>query len=98
FYEYVVGGRTEAVNPGAVGTKWALHYVLRLPGGAALTLFLGLFAEKETPADPLGPLFEKTFATRIAEADDFYRSITIAPLNEAERGGIRKPRAGLLWA
>ena len=98
FHEYVVGGRTDAVNPAGIGTKAALHYVLRLPAGAAHTVSLRLFAEKETPADPLGPLFERTFATRIAEADDFYRAITIAPLNEAERGVIRQAAAGLLWS
>jgi hypothetical protein len=98
FHEYVVRGRTDAVNPAGIGTKAALHYVLRLPAGAAHTVSLRLFAEKETPADPLGSLFEKTFATRIAEADDFYRTITIAPLNEAERGVIRQAAAGLLWS
>jgi len=98
FHEYVVGGRTDAVNPAGIGTKAALHYVLRLPAGAAHTVSLRLFAEKETPADPLGPLFEKTFATRIAEADDFYRTITIATLNQAERGVIRQAAAGLLWS
>ena len=98
FHEYVVGGRTDAVNPAGVGTKAALHYVLRLPAGSAHTVSLRLFAEKETPADPLGALFEEIFATRIAEADDFYRAITIAPLNRAERGVIRQAAAGLLWS
>src|SRR5436190_5023970 len=98
FHEYVVGGRTDAVNPAGVGTKAALHYVLRLPAGAAHTVSLRLFAEKETPVNPLGSLFEKTFATRIAEADEFYRTITIAPLDEAERGVIRQAAAGLLWS
>jgi hypothetical protein len=68
FHEYVVGGRTDAINPAGIGTKAALHYVLRIPAGAAHTVSLRLFAEKETPADPLGSFFEKTFATRIAEA------------------------------
>src|SRR5947207_12398236 len=49
FHEYVVGGRTDAVNPAGVGTKAALHYVLRLPAGAAHTVSLRLFAEKENP-------------------------------------------------
>jgi Glycosyl hydrolase family 63 C-terminal domain len=98
FHEYVVGGRMDAVNPAGIGTKAALHYVLRLPAGAVHTVSLRLFAEKEILADPLGPLFEKTFAIRIAEADDFYRTITIAPVNEAERGVIRQAAAGLLWS
>ena len=98
FHEYVVGGRTDAVNPAGVGTKAALHYVLRLPAGAAHTVSLRLFAEKETPVDPLGSSFEQIFATRIAEADDFYRTITIEALNEAERGVIRQAAAGLLWS
>jgi len=98
FHEYVVGGRTDAVNPAGVGTKAALQYVLRLPAGAAHTVSLRLFAEKETPVDPLGSSFEQIFATRIAEADDFYRTITIEALNEAERGVIRQAAAGLLWS
>jgi hypothetical protein len=98
FHEYVVAGKTDAVNPAGIGTKAALHYVLRLPAGGAHTVSLRLFAEKETPADPLGSLFETTFATRIAEADDFYRAIILAPLNEPERGVIRQAAAGLLWS
>src|SRR5947207_15473707 len=53
---------------------------------------------RKTPVDPLGSSVEQIFATRIAEADDFHRTITIEALNEAERGVIRQAAAGLLWS
>src|SRR5439155_17402801 len=96
FHEYVVGGRTDGVNPAGVGTKAALHYVLRLPAGAAHTVSLRLFAEKETPVDPLGSSFEQIFATRIVEADDFCHSFTIDALYVVERVVIHQAVSSLL--
>src|SRR5262249_51408724 len=38
FHEYVVSGRTQAVNPARTGTKAAAHYILALPGRRAQTI------------------------------------------------------------
>ena len=73
FDEYVVHGRTEAVSPEARGTKAAAHYVLQIAAGAEITVPMRLFAEEEAPPQPFGPDFDRVFAQRIAEADEFYR-------------------------
>ena len=33
FHEYVIAGKSEAVNPAKTGTKAAAHYVLDVPAG-----------------------------------------------------------------
>ena len=97
FHEYVIHGRTGAVNPANTGTKAALHYVLQIPAGASQTITLRLFAEKESPSDPLGPDFEAIFATRIQEKEAFYRSLTRARLDDTEFNVVRQAAAGMLW-
>jgi len=41
FHEFLIHGRTEAVNPSQVGTKAAALYQLQIPAGAALTDVVG---------------------------------------------------------
>ena len=98
FHEYVVHGKTAAVNPAMTGTKAALHYVLHIPAGETQTVSLRLFSEKESPAEPLGASFEKIFTDRIGETCAYYDSIVLAKLNDAERNVIHQAAAGLLWS
>jgi hypothetical protein len=42
FHSYVVGGKTDAVNPASTGTKAAAHYVLTVAAGAETTIELRL--------------------------------------------------------
>jgi len=98
FHEYVIRGRTEAVNPEGIGTKAAPHYVLRIPAAGAQLIRLRLFAEDERPERPLGPDFDEIFAVRIREAEEFYTSVYSSKLNPAERQVVRQGYAGLLWS
>ena len=52
--DYVVHGRTDAVNPAGVGTKAAAHYVVELPAGGQVVLRLRLSAEAESPGQAFG--------------------------------------------
>ena len=94
FHDYVVSGKQEAVNPARIGTKAAAHYRLEIParGSQAVRLHLSLKA----PSDPFNT-FDKTFAVRVAEANEFYDRITPASLNEDERRVHRQALAGMLW-
>jgi hypothetical protein len=98
FHEYVIHDRCEAVNPANAGTKAAAHYVHEVPAGGNLVVQLRLFAEKEAPPDPLGPEFRRTFADRIAEADQFYRNRIPDNLTLEETRVARQAYAGLLWS
>jgi len=98
FHEVVVHGRREAVNPEAVGTKAAAHYRLRVPAGGSVALRLRLCAAGE-PSPNLRPAeFDRTFARRIEEADEFYSGLLPESLGDPERQVQRQAYAGLLWS
>ncbi len=98
FNEYLVHGKTSAVNPANTGTKAALHYALRVPAGGIQTISLRLFAETEAPTDPFGPSFEQTFDARVNDMHAFYDSAFIAKFSDSERDVVRQAAAGLLWS
>ena len=98
FNEYVVHGRTSAVNPANTGTKAALHYVLQVPAGDTQTISLRLFAETEAPTDSFGPSFEQIFDARVNDMHAFYDSTFNAKLSDSERDVVRQAAAGLLWS
>ena len=98
FHEVVVHGRSDAVNPENTGTKACALYRLEVPAGAGITLRFRLSAEDEAPEEPFGDGFEKVFADRIREADDYYSALLPEHLPEEERRIARQGYAGLLWS
>jgi len=98
FGEYVVGGRKEAVCPEGKGTKAAGRYHLRVDAGQTAVLRLRLFAADGGVEDePLGDDFERTFRTRIAEADEFYGEVIPSGLPGEAAAVMRQAYAGLLF-
>ena len=95
FHEYVVSGGQTAVNPRASGTKAAAYYRLTVPAGGSQVIRLRL--SKELAADPLRT-FDKTFAARLEDANEFYERITPRSLSEDERRVHRQALAGMLWS
>ena len=81
---------SEAVNPAKTGTKAAAHYVLDVPAGGSQTVRLRLAAAETKNA--FGG-FDKTFKSRIADADEFYDRIAPNALNEDRAPGA-PPGAG----
>jgi hypothetical protein len=63
FHEYIVRGRRNAASVNGAGTRAAAHYIVRVPAGAPQTVKLRLFAEKESPAQPLEGTFDQIFDT-----------------------------------
>jgi hypothetical protein len=98
FHDYVIGGRTQAVNPDERGTKTAALYVLDVPAGGQAVVRLRLVAAGEAGARPaFGKAFDRVFADRIREADAFYAARTPADLTSEEQAIVRQANAGLLW-
>jgi hypothetical protein len=95
FHEYVVSGKREAVNPSAVGTKAAAHYHVEVPAGGNRVIRLRLSANP--PAEPFRA-FDQIFASRVADANEFYDRITPRSLTEDERRIQRQALAGMLWS
>ncbi len=95
FHARVVSGLERAVNPDRVGTKAAAHYALDVPAGGSREVRVRLSAAR--PADPFAG-FERTFDSRIADADEFYARIAPQSLSEDQRRVHRQALAGMLWS
>ena len=95
FHEYLIAGRSDAVNPARTGTKTAAHYVVQIPPGKSESVRLRLVAGPIGEA--FGPGFNKALTARIADADDFYNRIIPSALNEDQRTVERQALAGMLW-
>ncbi len=98
FHEYVIHGRTEAVNPGAVGTKCAPHFILTLAARETRVLKLRLVREEQAPAEFFGAGFDQIVADRKREADDFYESVARPEMTGEAKRVARQGYAGLLWS
>jgi hypothetical protein len=95
FHEYVISGNAAAVNPAKTGTKAAAHCTLDVPPGGMSVIRARLAAESS--GEPFGPAFDRTFAVRIAEADELYDRIIPAAASQDERRVHRQALAGMLW-
>ncbi len=95
FHNYLVSGNRDAVNPSKAGTKAAAHYRLEVPAGGSKSVRLRLSAKP--PADPF-ETFDQIFASRLADANEFYERITPHSLSEDERRVHRQALAGMLWS
>jgi hypothetical protein len=95
FHEYVIAGARDAVNPAKKGTKAAAHYTLEVPAGGSRILRLRLNTET---TDNSFEKFDSIFASRLADADEFYDRITPKSLSEDERRVHRQALAGMMWS
>jgi len=94
FHEFLITDRAQAVNPSMAGTKAAAHYKLEVaPRGSR---FVRLRLSKNDQ-DFGFARFEEIFASRLADANEFYDRITPASLSEDERSVHRQALAGMLW-
>jgi len=95
----VVGGRKGAVNPDKQGTKVAAHY--RVTVGPAQTEVIRLRLSSSSPdqqGEPFGKDFDKVFAERLREADEFYQSVTPPSVSKDAANVMRQALAGMLWS
>jgi hypothetical protein len=98
FHEFLVRGRSLAVNPARTGTKAAACYRLEVPAGGSATLRLRLHNGATLPAGGLGADFDAVFAQRIAEADAFHATLLPDAATGEERRVVRQGYAGLIWS
>jgi hypothetical protein len=105
----VVQGNQGAVNQEKLGTKVAAHYRCTIGPGQSATVRLRL-SNRITSANPPNPplskggkggfdkSFDKLFADRLREADEFYRSVTPPSVSEDAANVMRQAIAGMLWS
>jgi hypothetical protein len=99
FHRYVIDGEIAAVNPALHGTKAAVVYKLTVPAGGEVSISLRLKKNEQAiaSANALGQEFERTFADRKTEADEFYAGIVPSTADDDTRNIMRQAFAGLLW-
>ncbi len=97
--DHVVSRKQGVVNPAETGTKAAAHYQHVVPAGGSVTIKLRLTKEN-WPANknPLDAAFDRVFAQRIREADEFYETLSPESLSKDGRNVLRQALAGLLWS
>ncbi len=96
--DYIVHGAREAVNPDRTGTKAAAHYPLTVGPGETVSVRLRLSDTPPGKGNPLNSTFDRSFATRQREADEFYATVTPEGLSEDARNVMRQSLAGMLWS
>ena len=95
FHDYIVHGKTDAVNPAGSGTKASPVYRRTIAPGETSVVRVRL---TETPQpDPFGSSYETTFHNRALDANDFYEALTPG-LPEETAMIQRRSLAGLLWS
>lgn len=94
--DYIVNGDKKAVNPELTGTKFSPSYILKVESGESKELRFRLCKSKNLSA-PFGKKFDETFANRKADADEFYKKLSPAPIKEDERNIQRQAFSGMLW-
>jgi hypothetical protein len=93
--DYIVNGKTDAVNPLQSGTKTAVHYVVDLQPKESRTFRLRLLCH--TPQEHPFDLFDDVVDKRKIEADEFYASVLNVPISEDRAAIARQAFAGMLW-
>ena len=99
FHEAIIGGRGDAVNPAATGTKAAAWHEADIKSGEQLSFRFRLVMAKESkPEEAFGRAFAGVMAQRRKEADDYYRRTVLYPPESEEFRITRQAQAGLIWS
>ena len=97
--DYIVNGVKDAVAAELTGTKAAAHYELEIGAGQTITIRLRL-----TDIDFSGVAaaafdgFDRLFAIRQREADEFYAGVIPPDLSSDAQNVMRQGFAGMLWS
>ncbi|MBL8528077.1 MAG: glucosidase [Burkholderiales bacterium] len=93
----LVHQRQDAVNPARTGTKAVAHYPVAVDAGQTAVIRLRLGGAAPANESLFGKAFGDVLASRVGEADAFYKSITPASLSEDQARVMRQALAGMLW-
>lgn len=97
FHDAVIGGKHLAeLRQNKSGTKFSPVYKLQVAAGATKSIYCRL--SNKWMENAFVPGFEKVFATRKDEANDFYAAILPAGMDTDMARIQRQALAGLLWS
>ena len=98
-HDYIVNGQRDAVAPELMGTKAVAHYRVEIPAGESVTIRLRLTdIDFSGVAQAAFDGFDKMFATRKNESDEFYRTVVPQDLSADAQNVMRQSLAGMLWS
>jgi len=97
--DYIVDGKSDAVNPEKYGTKAAANYLLELKGDEEKTIRLRLSSKFQVPSSKsVFTDFDQIFSQRQKETDEFYAEIIPTKLSKDAQSVMRQAFAGMLWS
>ncbi|MEM7312565.1 MAG: glucosidase, partial [Planctomycetota bacterium] len=94
FHDYVVGGKTDAINPDSTGTKCGIRFSSEIPAGKSQNFQLRLSCKLQY--EPFEN-FDALFAERKKEADEFYGQLQKDMDDEDKCHVHRQALAGMVW-
>jgi len=94
--DYLVNGKSDAVNRADFGTKVASRHGFVL--GAGETRVVRVRLSQESVEMPFAPAFDETFERRRARSREFYRDVNPHTLDDDLRAIQRQAFAGMLWS
>ncbi len=92
---YVVSGKTDAVNPNHIGSKASAHYQRIIPANESVTIRMR-FSNQTYSQRPFED-FDEIFEARLKEADEFYEAVQTNITDPELRKIQRQAFAGMLW-
>jgi hypothetical protein len=95
--DYIVHNTRGVVNPNNSGTKAAAHYKLNIDAGESVTIRLRL-ANSDFKSGNAFESFDKIFAQRQREADEYYATVIPHDLSPDAQNVMRQGFAGMLWS
>jgi hypothetical protein len=95
--DFLVLGKTDAINPAKFGTKMAFHHDIEIPPLGQATLKLRLRQRDDSPLDPFSD-FDEIFKLRRAECDAFYEALQSGMVDADAKDVQRQAFAGMLWS
>ena len=95
--DHIVQGAKEAVNPEQVGSKAAAHYKMSLGSGETVVIRMRL-ADSDFNGTNAFDAYDRTFALRRREADEFYATVIPQDLSADAKNVMRQGFAGMLWS
>jgi hypothetical protein len=99
FHNYLIHQHSDAVNPQQIGTKASPHYQLWVEAGSEQIIRLRLSRTALLQQNNRFADFDTVFATKLAEANEFYKHIIPESIQaDKDRVNImRQALAGMLW-
>lgn len=95
--DYIVHGKTNAINPANSGTKVAADYAFTIPPGESRQIQLRLCKADSIKADTVFTDFDKHIDQRKKEADHFYDALSNGRLSREQQRVLRQALAGMIW-